>query len=283
MNYKAIIKKTVIYKPLHAIWIFLNQVPVRISGFFRSNGLFLNDNYKDLLKYKNKHYGERCFLIANGPSLKVADLELLKEETCFGCNKIYYLYDKTSWRPNYYCVLDVDYIQRYQDEIFKNIGSIIFTNDVIAKKIRPENKEGKEILYAKQIIYSHFKAWPDLMRYTYATKQGTIMSYCMAVALYMGFKEIYILGMDNSTTTTGNHFEGYREDKSLTDNLEKRIKQNGWSKDHWKNQTDYEMSKFKEYADAHGISVVNVTRGGCLEVFERRKLEDIIDADKDNV
>lgn len=282
MNIKLIIKNTVLYRMLHAIWICLNQIPVRISGFFRSKGIFLNDNYKELLKYKNRHKGERCFLIANGPSLKPEDLELLKDEICFGCNKIYYLYDKTTWRPNYYCILDIDYIYRYQDEIFKNIDTTIFTNDVVAKNIKKENKRDKKIVYAKQIIYSDFKAYPNLMNYTYATKQGTIMSFCMAVAMYMGFKEIYILGMDNNSTTSGNHFVGYKEDESLTDNLEKRIKQNGWDKNHWKSQTEYEMNEFRKYADTHGISITNVTRGGCLEIFNRQKLEEVVNAKKNN-
>lgn len=32
----------------------------------------------------------------------------------------------------------------------------------------------------------------------------------------------------------------------------------------------------KEYADAHGIKIVNCTRGGMLETFKRMKLEDIL-------
>ena len=32
----------------------------------------------------------------------------------------------------------------------------------------------------------------------------------------------------------------------------------------------------KEYADAHGIKIVNCTRGGMLETFKRMKLEDVL-------
>jgi hypothetical protein len=32
----------------------------------------------------------------------------------------------------------------------------------------------------------------------------------------------------------------------------------------------------KEYADSHNIKVYNCTRGGKLEVFERKNLEDVI-------
>ena len=263
-----------IYNPLHAIMIGANQIPVRIGGIFRENGLCLNGNYKELQKYKDVYKNKRCFLIANGPSLTVDDLNLLKGEYTFGCNKIFYLFDKSEWRPTFYCVLDEDYIAKYQDEIFSYIDMPVFTNNVIAKRLKPENKERKTILYSQQIMYSNFKAWPNLMSYTYATKQGTIMSFVMAVALYMGFSEINVLGMDNTSTTAGNHFVGYKEDKSLEANLNRRIKENGWDANHWKNQTEIEMSEFRKYADSNGIKIYNVTRGGKLEVFPRRDLDE---------
>lgn len=275
MNIKNAVKNTqFIYKPLHAVFIAAHRVPVKTSGFFRERGMFLNDNYKDLQKYKNKHKGERCFLVANGPSLTVEDLNLIRDEYTFGCNKIFYLFDKTEWRPNYYCILDQDYIARYQDEIFSHIDMPIFTNDVIAKRIRSENKKGKKVIYSKQIFYTKFKAWPKLMSYTYATKQGTIMSFVMAVALYMGFSEIYVIGMDNTSTTAGNHFAGYKEDKSLEENLKRRIKENGWDAGHWKNETELEMSEFQKYAEKNNVKIYNATRGGKLEVFPRRNLDE---------
>ena len=83
-----------------------------------------------------------------------------------------------------------------------------------------------------------------------------------------------IIGMDNTSTTAGNHFAGYKEDKSLEENLKKRIKENGWDASHWKNQTEIEMSEFKKYADKHGIKIYNATRGGKLEVFPRKNLDD---------
>ncbi len=267
-------KNKFVYKSLHTLWIGINQVPVRILGFLREKGIFLNDNYKELLKYQNCHKGERCFLVANGPSLTISDLELIQNEYSIACNKIYYLFGETTWRPNYYCILDEDYIEQYQDEIFSKLDFPIFTNDVIAKRISTENKKGKKIIYSKQIIYKDFKAWSNLLKYTYATKQGTIMSYCMAVALYMGFSEIYIIGMDNSSTTSGKHFAGYKEDPSLQKRLKTRVKENGWSTNHWKDQTELEMNEFKKYADENGVRIFNATRGGELNVFPRVNLDE---------
>ncbi|HJD45240.1 MAG TPA: hypothetical protein H9909_00215, partial [Candidatus Mediterraneibacter norfolkensis] len=58
------------------------------------------------LHLKNKHKGERCFVIGNGPSLTAEDLELLKGEITFAANRIYMLFDRTDWRPTYYFCAD---------------------------------------------------------------------------------------------------------------------------------------------------------------------------------
>ena len=45
-------------------------------------------------------------------SLTIEDINLLKGEFTFSMNSIYKLYDKTDWRPTYYCI--------YDDIVFKN-------------------------------------------------------------------------------------------------------------------------------------------------------------------
>ena len=56
---------------------------------------------KRIALYKNKYTGRRCFIVANGPSLRPEDLDLLHDrgEITFGMNRIYKLFDQTSWRP----------------------------------------------------------------------------------------------------------------------------------------------------------------------------------------
>ena len=53
-------------------------------------------------KFKNKHLGERCFIVGNGPSLKNTKLDLIKNEFSFAMNRISMIFDFTEWRPSYY-------------------------------------------------------------------------------------------------------------------------------------------------------------------------------------
>jgi len=55
-----------------------------------------------LAQYKDKHRGQRCVIIGNGPSLNKMDLSFLKNEITFGMNRIYLLFDKWDFTPTYY-------------------------------------------------------------------------------------------------------------------------------------------------------------------------------------
>ena len=64
--------------------------------------------HPELAQYKDIHNGKRIWLIGNGPSMTIDDLEKLHEshEICIACNRIYKIYDKTSWRADYLIMSD---------------------------------------------------------------------------------------------------------------------------------------------------------------------------------
>ena len=47
------------------------------------------DSIARLAALRDRHRGERCFILGNGPSLKRTDLSKLRNETTFGLNRIY--------------------------------------------------------------------------------------------------------------------------------------------------------------------------------------------------
>ena len=63
---------------------------------------------REIKKLKNIYRGKRCFLIGNGPSLRAEDLTCLHEhgEICFAFNRIYNIFEQTSWRPTFYISQD---------------------------------------------------------------------------------------------------------------------------------------------------------------------------------
>ena len=89
----------------------------------------------------------------------------------------------------------------------------------------------------------------------------------------MGFKEIYLLGIDHNYSIeldeNGNLYKnnGVRDHFSDNDKTE-NVPQT------FKSTLAYKAAK--EYADRNGIKIYNATRGGKLEVFERKTLEEVL-------
>src|SRR5690606_31514735 len=75
-----------------------------LNFFLRREGY--SNRYSELRRFKNIHAGKRCFIVATGPSLKVSDLDMLKDELTLSMNSIFMAFKETDWRPTYYAIQD---------------------------------------------------------------------------------------------------------------------------------------------------------------------------------
>ena len=229
-------------------------------------------NGKKLAKYKNKHIGQRCFIVANGPSLRAEDLDILQKrgEITFGMNRIYKLFDQTSWRPTYYVCEDELIAQSQQTEI----------NAIEAKaKFIPIELKWWHGVEIENALYFHLN-YREEERFPFAFStdiahqmdcRGTVTFTCMQLAAYMGFSEIYLLGVDhnyrvtidiNGNTVTDPNAKDYFCEGYDTDIKDVVVHDMG-------NNTRAYMDA-KKYCDTTGrTTIYNATRGGKLEVFQR--------------
>lgn len=227
------------------------------SGLDLCNLMYYNPKYQnlDLLKFKDCHKGQRCFIIGNGPSLRIEDLEKLNEnnEICFGSNGIFYVYNETDWRPNYYTV--TDYV-RYR-ELYDKIEDIPSIKMFFRKFYNMENMNYMKnaYVYNSPPQRGFFEFSEDITRAVYS---GQSVTYNMLqIAAYMGFKEIYLLGVDFSFNNVNNHF---------TTKYDEELKDKGIF---YKNEGLMAFEAAERYSRNHGFRILNATRGGALEVFER--------------
>lgn len=255
-------------------WIKLLKLRKEMA---KKNIYFLK-NDKKLLKYQNKHKGQRCFIIGNGPSLTMEDLDKLKNEICFASNKIYLAFDKTSWRPKYYCTSDLTIIKNNVDRI-NSISGIEKFSIWDAKSIL--------CLNLKDCIYIA----PNRSDYVYPSKPfkfsfnplveiylGHMVTYVMIqLAFYMGFVKIYLLGVDfnysSGIDVNGNYFEEkgkneYFDGTYMRPNEERFLPNLKYS--------HMAFVSAKHAALKKGVKISNATRGGKLEVFERVDFDKII-------
>lgn len=228
------------------------------------NKVLLWKGRKKIELYHNRYAGKRCFIVGNGPSLSVEDLEKIKGEVSFGTHRIYHIFDKTQWRPNYYCAQDAKLINSDSGKM----SEIDIEPKIIA--ILPFQKY-KKIKGATYIKLNAEKFYPQLPKFSSDICDGiyegyTVTYMSLQVAIYMGFSEIYLLGIDHNY--------------SVEMNPDGSIKMTEGIKEHFSNDDTctnvpqtYKSSlaycAARKYADQHNVKIFNATRGGKLEAFER--------------
>jgi hypothetical protein len=225
---------------------------------------------------KNCATSTRCFLIGNGPSLRIEDLDRLEKEVTFASNFAYSVFDKTRWRPTYYCLID-------QNVLFSAKNDLLPVIDVTEASFFDWSSYRSGLLPAK-IAHSakthllYFKAL-NLIRDTrdsflssdissYVANFPNVLYYQLQLAVYMGYKKIYLLGIDLSYPTSSaasNHADfmtGYKDTIEV----------------HPDKYVD-DLFKYLEYVDSYAkrneFRIYNATRGGKLEAFERVAFDDI--------
>lgn len=225
-------------------------------------------NQNRILMFKNKHVGKRCFIIGNGPSLTLDDLNNIKNEVTFASNRIYVLYDKTEWRPTYYFCQDSTVLRKNINEIRTQVQGTKFIKPVGHNKYLDNKAICFNVDYTDYQNDQPPRFSEDLSVCAY---DGYTVTYSMLqFAVYMGFKEIYLLGVDFNYSTTNKTIEKssyadtrmYNKDKiGSSPNLEYNLKA---------------FESAKNFADKNNIKIFNATRGGKLEVFPRIDLEGIL-------
>ncbi|MFD2442781.1 6-hydroxymethylpterin diphosphokinase MptE-like protein [Bacillus sp. CGMCC 1.16607] len=218
---------------------------------------------------KDKHKGERCFIVATGPSLVIEDLDKLRNEMTFSMNSIFLSFNETDWRPNYYGIQFPEFFHKYKNEIDQLNVELKLVGDVVSKQVKLSDDYYIYPLHMLNHNWTHKKYHSkfsaDAFEVVYS---GYTITYSLIqLAVYMGFEEIYLIGVDcNYASNKNNHVKDY----GIVDPLasaagEKMI---------------CAFKEAKKYADNHQIKIYNATRGGMLEVFERVDFDSLFLKDK---
>ncbi|MCR4817539.1 MAG: DUF115 domain-containing protein [Fretibacterium sp.] len=251
-----------------------------------------------LRSYKNKYKGERCFIIGNGPSLCAEDLDKIKGEYSFAANRIYLIFDETEWRPTFLTLMDKPYSLEYLRELnavpvemkFSTINrnAKMYPLDG-AIPVRIEHNAGYWIQKGSLPPFSN-----DAVKCVHSGMTSTYIS--LQLAVYMGFKEIVLLGVDHQ----------YKYQWSISQNIRQNPEKyfdktlRGESREMTEVKSDHFGTKYnkgrsidvggvyctqevtlaylaaRNYAKEHHIRIINATRGGKLEVFQRMSLEKVL-------
>lgn len=294
MSIKYSIKKILGPKLSHKIGAYL---------FFTKNK-DVKVNLKANVELKNKYHGKRCFIFGNGPSLKKLDFSKFENEYTFTVNQLpknpnfdklkttFHMYaDENFFNLDFSKPEDIEIIETMKKINTKDNKPICFYKNTAYEMIKQSGLD--EILDIRYYAQGCWELWDPKCYFSFddlVPGFGTVVHYCICLAVYMGFSEIYLLGCD--CTGIINAIEGWMNlENSDNQNLqyaydvsetEKKVHQRGHMNCSMKDEffgwghlfNDYE--KLRDYCAHKGVKLYNATWPTLLQSIEMVNIEDII-------
>ena len=230
---------------------------------------------------RDKHKGQRCFVIATGPSLGSQDLTPLAEEITFVMSGFWKHPVVQLWQPTYYCISDPLYFDGSEPmrNFFASLSSRIHDSVFFLPLAGRDIVRGQNLLPEERICWVGFDGelghgqLKDIDLSRFIPSAMTVSQLCLMAAIYMGCSPIYLLGMDHDWLS---HREEHRHFYLGHGGLENHPSVRPELQDHsYKTVMECALIIWNGYeallqlAQKKGIEIFNATDGGFLDVFER--------------
>jgi len=234
---------------------------------------FGTSNFSDL---KGAFEGKRVFIVGNGPSLNKHDLSLLKDEYSIAVNGIFYKTKSDGYKPTFYVVEDRHVMQDNIEEI--NLFDVEYKFFPVDYKNLIKNKKNVKFFRMDKGYYNSTSPYFSIPRFScdanhklFCGQSVTMIN--LQLASYLGFSEVYLIGMDHSyvipvdATVDGEEIISNSDDPNHfhPDYFGKGKK---WHDPHL-DRVERTYSYIKLVYESQGKVLKNATVGGSLEVFER--------------
>ncbi|WP_414521108.1 hypothetical protein [Umezakia ovalisporum] len=255
-------------------------------------------NWKRL---KNQYQGQRCFILGNGPSLKQQDLTLLKNEITFVTNWFVLHPEIEEINPNYYCICAHEIFGTKSDQYIQWNREVNFEQklyDLLQRKAKNSVKvfpfyfkkgiKQKGFFKDDTLMYLFFEPPAkalhevgymnlDIAKERLNSGETVIINFCLPIAYYLGFKQVYLIGCDcdygmKKSDDPRSYFYNAKDQSGAAPSFE--WLQRSWSSDGPMIQS-YAVAR-QEF-EKRGRKIYNATAGGKLEVFPRVNYENLFE------
>lgn len=264
-----------------------------IDGKLATKFNYSNESIAKIKSLKDRYKGERVFILGNGPSLNLTNLDKLETEVSIASSGIFHIFKDNDYRPTYYTVVDFIFAQQYAkiiDRVIQkdNITGILLNS---LKKYIQGNDSTVWVNFLPTWVRGHYSQYTlknmetnrerpllpefseDLVRGIHDA--GTVTYVNLQLAIYMGFKEIYLIGIDHNY-----HIEKTiktQDDDILVSDYE--VDPNHFSPNYTPKghkmavprvsimESAYYMAR--KVAESRGVNIYDATKGGKLRVYQK--------------
>jgi len=246
---------------------------------------------------RNLEIANDCYIIAPGPSINKQDLTLLEGKTIISLSSIS-RHDIHKKIPIKYHLLNrqtfhIEKGHNTENELVQNLIKLeivlgtttTLIADIDDKKLFEKYKlfENTKIIWRGYIDWNRSKITTLNINKIPSTR--LLMESAIYIALYLGFDNIFTLGMDMDYICNGTE-SVYDTDKakgSMNFLGEKKLKElRMWDAEFHLNRTNYTIMKFKVLYDyRENIYNLNANQNTFVDTFPLIKYEDLISKDND--
>ncbi len=246
----------------------LAAVPPWLAWHLTKEG---SDTRERLESLRNAYSGERCFLLANGPSLKNVPVGALRTEMVFSMNRAYLMYEEWGFTPDFY----------------------VAVNDLVIAQFARDIEEIDALKFVAWSWRRLFAAGPSMnflplklrIRDSFSTNivgglcsGGTVTFVTLQIAYHLGFSEVIIVGLDHHFGSIGrpNRAEE-RTQTEDTDHMHPEYFPKGsmWQlPDLLRSEIAYGVARRAFEAD--GRTIIDATEGGFCTAFRKVPFADVV-------
>ena len=254
--------------------------------------LFTHPDLKKNVELKDKYNNERIFILGSGSSILLYDLKVLSNECVMTQNSFHMHNDISDINPTFHCVVPyyqseneirvwVDYIADMKAQMPDSLFIWGLNTKSLIDKYHEDLRDKSYYLRTRYNLLTLNKAKVNISKTI--MNIPTVLTQCLSVAIYFGFKEIYLLGFDldqicHTNDRTFGRFYGMSKitDTIFEEDAEKNLDDE--TTDGWYNWwlMNKQFFLIKLFADQNNINIINGTQGGILSYFKREPIENII-------
>jgi hypothetical protein len=163
-----------------------------------SDSVILKSKFNKIQFFKNRYKDRRFFVIGNGPSLNSMNLNLLRDDIVFCSNSFFLKFKDLEFKPTFITVEDHLVAEDNVKELDKLEGiTKIFPIDLRHILSNSLNTYWIELRRALNNRTRDKKFKFNIEKETFYWG-GTVLYMNLQLAAYMGFKNIYLIGVDLS-------------------------------------------------------------------------------------
>lgn len=237
-------------------------------------------NFTRNLKLKNLHCDERCFILMNGPSLNNYDLTLLENEITFCTNHFNRSDVYKITKPNYHIALDKGFFDIKGNKLQKDELEDLIDNNKNCKFIfHSHYLENFKLTDNVYVTYpKHFPGIYGVKNdlHSVTSNFANVSLFAINCAIYMGFKEIYMLGLDFEPGIF-NHFyeeQGHeleKKRKNYNEASKSLICERYWGY----SMAQYHSFYLSDYAKKNNVKIYNTNNSSYIRSFDFKSFDQI--------